>query len=283
MFLTRWDGITIETDLVVVSTIIEDTVYRSKKKPKLEFRLLKVSFSQWLPKSKKTVAVAGTSGKSTTSTMLSDFVDAGLEPIISGAGLTSIIKQGKIGNAYVGKGDWLIIEADEIDGSVVQYTEPEIFLNIDKDHQEIDRLLELHHFKNNANGLFIVNQSNILAKNFVRRMLKLISVLKMKLLVFNAKISNKRFSFEFWSIKSKIWNECQIGQSFCGKCNGRDCSCKSNRVDLKLAQKVYQNLEEFYRRQSNFGKKNGFGNWWLCAQSCKMCMSIKAVNLWQKK
>ena len=72
-------------------------------------------------------------------------LDAGLEPsIISGAGLTSIIKQGKIGNAYVGKGDWLIIEADESDGSVVQY-EPEIglLLNIDKDHQEIDELIEL--------------------------------------------------------------------------------------------------------------------------------------------
>ncbi len=94
-------------------------------------------------------------------------LDADLEPsIISGAGLTSIIKDGKIGNAAVGKGDWLIIEADESDGSIVQY-EPEIglLLNIDKDHQEIDELIELFTiFKKNTKGLFVVNQSNTLAK-----------------------------------------------------------------------------------------------------------------------
>ena len=46
---------------------------------------------------KKTVAVAGTSGKSTTSAMfISNFVGCRFEPsIISGAGLTGIIKQGK--------------------------------------------------------------------------------------------------------------------------------------------------------------------------------------------
>jgi UDP-N-acetylmuramate--alanine ligase len=64
--------------------------------------------------------------------------------IISGAGLTSIIKEGKIGNAKVGKGDWLVIEADESDGSIIHY-KPEIglLLNIDKDHKEIDTLMEI--------------------------------------------------------------------------------------------------------------------------------------------
>ena len=87
----------------------------------------------------------GTSGKSTTSAMLFQILlDAGLEPsIISGAGLTSIIKQGKIRQCLRWKRRLLIIEADESDGSVVQY-EPEIglLLNIDKDHQEIDELIE---------------------------------------------------------------------------------------------------------------------------------------------
>ena len=91
--------------------------------------------------SKKTIAVGGTSGKSTTSAMLFDILQyAGMQPsIISGAGLTSIIKEGKIGNAKVGAGEWLVIEADESDGSIVQY-HPEVglLLNIDKDHQEID-------------------------------------------------------------------------------------------------------------------------------------------------
>ena len=119
--------------------------------------------------SKRTIAVGGTSGKSTTSAMLFDILEyAGLQPsIISGAGLVSIIKQGKIGNAKVGAGEWLVIEADESDGSIVQY-KPEIglLLNIDKDHKEIETLLDIFKtFKENSKR-FVVNQSHPLAKTF---------------------------------------------------------------------------------------------------------------------
>ena len=72
--------------------------------------------------------------------------------IISGAGLVSIIKLGKIGNAKVGAGEWLVIEADESDGSIIYY-HPEIglLLNIDKDHQEIEELMSIFGtFKNNS-------------------------------------------------------------------------------------------------------------------------------------
>jgi len=104
--------------------------------------------------SKKTIAVGGTSGKSTTTAMLFDMLEyAGLKPsIISGAGLVSIIKEGKIGNAKVGTGEWLVIEADESDGSIIEY-KPEIglLLNIDKDHKEIDALMDIFRiFKNNS-------------------------------------------------------------------------------------------------------------------------------------
>jgi len=168
-FLQDGSGITVNTDLIVVSTAIEDTVYEVQKAKELGIPIIRRSeLLSIIAKSKKTIAVAGTSGKSTTSAMLYQILlDAKLEPsIISGAGLTSIIKEGKIGNAAIGKGEWLIIEADESDGSVVQY-EPEIglLLNIDKDHQEIDELIDLFTiFKNNTKGLFIVNQSNALAK-----------------------------------------------------------------------------------------------------------------------
>jgi UDP-N-acetylmuramate--alanine ligase len=85
--------------------------------------------------------------------------------IISGAGLISLIREGKIGNAKVGKGDLLIIEADESDGSIVQY-KPDIglLLNVDKDHKEIDVLMDVFNtFKNNSR-LFVVNQSHPLSK-----------------------------------------------------------------------------------------------------------------------
>jgi UDP-N-acetylmuramate--alanine ligase len=114
-FLQDGSGITTATDLVVVSTAIEDTVFEVKKAGELNIPILKRSqVLALISESKKTIAVGGTSGKSTTSAMIFDIMQhAGLEPsIISGAGLTSIIREGKIGNAKVGNGDWLVIEAD---------------------------------------------------------------------------------------------------------------------------------------------------------------------------
>jgi UDP-N-acetylmuramate--alanine ligase len=167
-FLQNGEGITNETDLVVVSTAIEDTVLEVIKAKELNIPIIKRSeLLSLIAQSKKTIAVGGTSGKSTTSAMLFDILQyAKLQPsIISGAGLTSIIKENKIGNAKVGAGEWLVIEADESDGSIVQY-HPEIglLLNVDKDHQEIDELMNIFTtFKNNSKK-FIVNQSNQLAK-----------------------------------------------------------------------------------------------------------------------
>lgn len=167
-FLQDGSGITTETDLVVVSTAIEDTVFEVQKAKELNIPILKRSqVLALISESKKTIAVGGTSGKSTTSAMIFDILQyAGLEPsIISGAGLTSVIREGKIGNAKVGKGEWLVIEADESDGSIVQY-HPEIglLLNIDKDHQEIDELMQIFGtFRDNTKDIFITNRSNRLA------------------------------------------------------------------------------------------------------------------------
>ena len=105
--------------------------------------------------------------------MLFDILEkAGLKPsIISGAGLVSIIREGKIGNAKVGAGAWLVIEADESDGSIVHY-HPEIglLLNVDKDHQEIDELMGIFTIFKNNSKIFIVNQSNALAKQLSQNM-----------------------------------------------------------------------------------------------------------------
>ena len=169
-FEQNGEGITQHTSLVVVSTAIEDTVPEVQKAKSLNIPIIKRSeLLAIIARSKKTIAVGGTSGKSTTSAMLFDIMEhAGLHPsIISGAGLVSIIKEGKIGNAKVGSGDWLIIEADESDGSIVLYT-PEVglLLNIDKDHQEIDELVSIFGtFKSNTRNLFVVNQSNSLASS----------------------------------------------------------------------------------------------------------------------
>ena len=160
-------GISIDTDCVVVSTAIEVTVPEVQQAKELNKRIIKRSeLLAEIVTTKKTVAVGGTSGKSTTTAMLFEILHhAGLKPsVIGGAGLSRLIKAGKIGNAAYGEGEWLIIEADESDGSIVQY-HPEIglLLNIDKDHQEMDELMNLFSiFKSNSKH-FITNLTHPLS------------------------------------------------------------------------------------------------------------------------
>lgn len=160
-------GISMDIDCVVVSTAIEDTVPEVQHAKALSKRIIKRSdLLAEIVTTKKTLAVGGTSGKSTTTAMLFEILHhAALKPsVIGGAGLSRLIKEGKIGNAAFGEGEWLIIEADESDGSIVQY-HPEIglLLNIDKDHQEMDELMNLFsNFKTNSRH-FITNLTHSLS------------------------------------------------------------------------------------------------------------------------
>ena len=284
-FLQDGSGISDKTDLIVVSTAIEDTVFEVQKAKELGIPIIKRSqLLALIAKSKKTIAVAGTSGKSTTSAMLYQILlDAKLEPsIISGAGLTSIIKQGKIGNAAVGKGDWLIIEADESDGSVVQY-EPEIglLLNIDKDHQEIDELIELFTiFKNNSQRLFIVNQSNTLAKT-LQAYSKNDFGFENSDAGFNA-INFKQNGFHLsFEIQNQKFEMNSIGQHSVENATAAIAVAHQIGVDLKTCAESLANYEGIYRRHQILGQKNGV---WViddyahnpakCAASIKACQPL---------
>ena len=284
-FLQDGSGITEKTDLIVVSTAIEDTVYEVQKAKELGIPIIKRSeLLSIIAKSKKTIAVAGTSGKSTTSAMLYQILlDAKLEPsIISGAGLTSIIKQDKIGNAAVGKGDWLIIEADESDGSVVQY-HPEIglLLNIDKDHQEIDELIELFSiFKSNTNSLFIVNQSNVLAKSLSTN-----SKNDFGFIDENAGYSAENFKQDGLSLTFEVQDQKfqmnSLGQHSVENATAAIAVANQIGIDLKTCADSLASYEGIYRRHQILGQKNGV---WViddyahnpakCAASIKACQPL---------
>lgn len=284
-FLQDGSGITEKTDLIVVSTAIEDTVYEVQKAKELGIPIIKRSeLLSVIAKSKKTIAVAGTSGKSTTSAMLYQILlDANFEPsIISGAGLTSIIKQGKIGNAAVGKGEWLIIEADESDGSVVQY-HPEIglLLNIDKDHQEIDELIELFTiFKSNTNSLFIVNQSNILAKSLSAN-----AAIDFGFENKEAGYSAENFKQDGLSLTFEILNQKfqmnSLGQHSVENATAAIAVAHQIGIDLKTCAESLSKYEGIYRRHQILGQKNGV---WViddyahnpakCAASIKACQPL---------
>lgn len=284
-YLQDGTGITENSELIVVSTAIEDTVYEVKKAKELGISIIKRSeLLSIIAKSKKTIAVAGTSGKSTTSAMLYQILlDANYQPsIISGAGLTSIIKQGKIGNAAVGKGDWLIIEADESDGSVVQY-KPEIglLLNIDKDHQEIEELLDLFSiFKNNTKSLFVVNQSNTLAKSLSAN-----ADVDFGFEDKNAGYSVENFlqtGFQLnFSVLGQNFEMNSIGQHSAENATAAIAVAHQIGIDLKTCAESLKNYEGIYRRHQILGQKKGV---WViddyahnpakCAASIKACHAL---------
>ncbi|KAF0134178.1 MAG: UDP-N-acetylmuramate--alanine ligase [Candidatus Saganbacteria bacterium] len=85
-------------------------------------------------KHQKRIAVAGTHGKTTTTSMVAKILlDAGLDPTFLIGGETDYID----GNARMGKGWYAVAEADESDGSFLELS-PNISIvtNIEPDHME---------------------------------------------------------------------------------------------------------------------------------------------------
>jgi UDP-N-acetylmuramate--alanine ligase len=285
-FLQDGSGINEKTDLVVVSTAIEDTVFEVKKAKELNIPILRRSqVLALIAESKKTIAVGGTSGKSTTSAMIFDIMQyAGLEPsIISGAGLTSIIREGKIGNAKVGKGEWLVIEADESDGSIVQY-HPEIglLLNIDKDHQEIDELMTIFGtFRDNTKGLFITNRSNQLATKLSVNAANDFAATSIE----KAGYIGNHFEQNGLQIQFNV-NGTIVKMNTVGKHNMENALAaiavaNTLGISIKTCAEALAHYEGIYRRHQIIGEKNGIllvddyaHNPAKCAASISACQPI---------
>ncbi|NLB62822.1 MAG: Mur ligase [Fibrobacter sp.] len=166
-------GISAETQCVVVSTAIEDDNPDILKAKELNIPIMhRAELLAEITTKHKTIAIAGTSGKSTVTGMVWHILKyAKQEPsLITGAGLSELEKTGIIGNGVAGMGQWLVIEADESDGSLVNY-HPEIgaILNLDKDHKEIPELVELFKtFAANTKQTLVVNGDHEHAKQFSR-------------------------------------------------------------------------------------------------------------------
>ncbi len=81
---------------------------------------------------KSTVAVAGTHGKTTTTSMIATLLDAGgIDPTVINGGI--IEQYGS--NARLGDSDWMVVEADESDGSFLRLDGTiAVVTNIDPEH-----------------------------------------------------------------------------------------------------------------------------------------------------
>ncbi len=83
---------------------------------------------------KSNVAIAGTHGKTTTTSMVAAVLEAGkLDPTVVNGGII----QAYGSNARLGKGDWMIVEADESDGTLVKIPITiGVVTNLDPEHLE---------------------------------------------------------------------------------------------------------------------------------------------------
>jgi UDP-N-acetylmuramate--alanine ligase len=109
----------------------------------------------------RTIAVAGTSGKSTASGMLAFLMERlGLDPNFIGGGRVKQFRTGtNPGNSVAGDSEWLVFEACESDGTIVNYRPfHTIILNLDLDHHTVEKTSTMFRtLMLNTGGTVIIN------------------------------------------------------------------------------------------------------------------------------
>jgi UDP-N-acetylmuramate--alanine ligase len=127
-----------EAAVVVVSTAIkrdnpELAAARSRRIPVVR----RAEMLAELMRLKQCVAIAGTHGKTTTTSLVATLLDAaGFDPTVINGGIINAYGA----NAKLGAGDWMVVEADESDGTFLKLpADVAIVTNIDPEH--------LDHFK----------------------------------------------------------------------------------------------------------------------------------------
>ncbi len=92
---------------------------------------------------KNAIAIAGTHGKTTTTTLVATLLDAGgVDPTVINGGIINAYGT----NARLGGGDWMVVEADESDGTFVKLpADVVIVTNIDAEH--LDHYHDFDHVK----------------------------------------------------------------------------------------------------------------------------------------
>ncbi len=120
-------------DVVVVSSAIkrdnpELIAARAKRLPVVR----RAEMLAELMRLKSCVAIAGTHGKTTTTSMVAALLDAGgLDPTVINGGIINAYGT----NARLGAGDWMVVEADESDGTFLKLpADVAIVTNVDPEH-----------------------------------------------------------------------------------------------------------------------------------------------------
>ncbi|MDI6800679.1 MAG: Mur ligase family protein [Thermodesulfovibrionales bacterium] len=155
-------GINESFDLTIFSTAVEHDNPEYIKAKALGIPIkTRPEYLEKIVQDFNTIAVAGTSGKSTTSGMLAFLMQRlGLQPNFIGGGRVKQFRtETNPGNSITGNSDVLVIEACESDGTIVNYKpEHSILLNLDLDHHCIEKTSSMFEtFIKNTSGRPILN------------------------------------------------------------------------------------------------------------------------------
>ena len=148
IFKQDGSAVTPDTDFLYVSTAVEDSIPDVQKALKLNIPIKKRSdlLAEIFSSFSKGIAVGGTSGKTTLTAMIGLILDKLLlKPTVINGGLMKNYQNNKgISNVILNDGKFIVIEADESDGSIEKYN-PYIAVvnNIGKDHKDISELKQL--------------------------------------------------------------------------------------------------------------------------------------------
>ncbi|NVK33752.1 MAG: UDP-N-acetylmuramate--L-alanine ligase [Rhodobacteraceae bacterium] len=118
--------------LVVSSAIKADNPELIEARERLIPVVRRAEMLAELMRFKQAIAVGGTHGKTTTTSMVSALLDAGsLDPTVINGGIINAYGT----NARMGDGDWMVVEADESDGTFVKLpADVAVVTNIDPEH-----------------------------------------------------------------------------------------------------------------------------------------------------
>jgi UDP-N-acetylmuramate--alanine ligase len=124
LFPQDGSGVTPATEALVISTAIEEdnpdiAAARKRGMPIVH----RSDVLAAIVASHRTIAVCGTSGKSTVTALVFEILRAcGQSPsVLAGANLIRLNEEGFLGNAFRGDSGLLVMEADESDGTLVKY------------------------------------------------------------------------------------------------------------------------------------------------------------------
>jgi UDP-N-acetylmuramate--alanine ligase len=122
-----------EAEVVVISTAIkrDNPEYRAARERHLPI-VRRAEMLAELMRFRQAVAIGGTHGKTTTTSMVAALLEAGgLDPTVINGGIINAYGT----NARMGKGDWMVVEADESDGTFLKLpAEIAVVTNIDPEH-----------------------------------------------------------------------------------------------------------------------------------------------------